>query len=206
MDVVLLRAGGDELAVGAPFQRDVAAAPAELARRQGDLADAPHRDAAVMRGGDAAAVLAEVDRRDRARVRPELAHLARLVDHQRHLADRCREGAVAAMGGELVDPLALLVGDFSRAAVGCDAQQAAIVAAAQEAVAVGIGDQRQHRAVVQGLRAAPPAPSRPPAARARGRRPAPKATVLPSRLKAQATPARRPRPSGRAAAWTASRG
>src|SRR5437763_2072358 len=114
MDVVFLRAGGDELAVGAPLQRDMAARPGEPPRRQAHLADAPHRDAAVVRAGDAAAVLAEVDRGDRALVRAELADFARLVDHQRHLADRSGEETLVAMGGELVDPLALLVGDLAR--------------------------------------------------------------------------------------------
>ncbi len=151
MDVVLLRAGGDELAVGAPFQRDVAARPGEAARRQGALADAPHRDAAIVGGGDTAAVLAEVEGGDRALVRPELTQLARLVDHQRHLAGGGRDRAVAAMGGELVDPLALLIDDFRGAAAGRDAQQAAVVPAAQEAVGRGIGDQRQHRTFVQRL-------------------------------------------------------
>ena len=144
MDVVFLRAGGDELAVGAPFQRDVAARPGKAARRQGHVADAPHRDAAIVGGRDAAAVLAEVEGGDGALVRPELARAPRLVDHQRHLADRRRDHAVVAVRGELVDPLALLVGDLGRAAVRCDAQQAAVVAAAQKAVARGIGDQRQH--------------------------------------------------------------
>src|SRR5262245_24095840 len=80
MDVVLLRGCGDELAVGAPPQRDVAAGPSKAARRRGALAEAPNADAAIVGAGDAAAVLAEVEVGHRAGVWPEFAHLAPLDD------------------------------------------------------------------------------------------------------------------------------
>ncbi len=61
------------------------------------------------------------------------------------------------MGGDVLDPLALLGQQLARRAVGGDAQHAAVVAAAHEAVAGRIADQRQHDAVVQrrGRRRAP---------------------------------------------------
>src|SRR4029450_7914933 len=119
MDVVLLRAGGDELAVGAPFQRDMAAAPGEFPRRQDDLAGAPHRDPAIVGAGDAAAVLAEVEVGHRALVRAEFLHLAAL-HHEGALARRSGDSRGRAMGGGMLEPLALLVGDLARRSVGWD--------------------------------------------------------------------------------------
>ena len=81
---------------------------------------------------------------------PNSLHLAAL-HHEGALAGRSGDRAGRAMGGDVLEPLALLVGDLARRPVGCDAQQPAIVAAAHEAVARRIADQRQHRAAMQRL-------------------------------------------------------
>ena len=128
--------------------------PRQAKRRGGrvTLADAPHRDAAVMRAGDAAAVLAEVESpppcSGAARTR---ASVAGLVDHQRHLADRGGDGAVAAMGRELVDPLALLVGDLGRAAVQAQCAAGGRRRRRSRSRRRRIADQRQHRAAMDRL-------------------------------------------------------
>ncbi len=143
MDVVLLRARGDELAVGAPLQRDVAAAPGEATRRQDDLADAPHGDAVIVGAGDAAAVLAEIEAGHRALMRPELADLA-ILGHEHRAAHAGGDRAVA-MGGKVLDPLSLLHQQLRRRAVERHAQYAAVVAATHEAVAGRIADQAPAR-------------------------------------------------------------
>ena len=63
---------------------------------------------------------------------------------------RTKGGAAGRVGGELVDPLALLVGEVRDAAAGGDAQQSAVIAARDEVVTARIGDQRQHRTLVGG--------------------------------------------------------
>lgn len=54
----------------------------------------------------------------------------------------------AAMRGQVLDPLALVARNLAQRSILAVAQQAAIVAAAYEAVAGRIGDQRQHGAAV----------------------------------------------------------
>src|SRR6266404_612007 len=147
VNVVFLRAGGDEFAVGAPAQRHVAAAPGKAARRYGEVAEAPYGGAIIVRGGDPAAILAEVEIGHRARVRADLVNAVVLYD-DRVLADRGSDGAICLMRDHSVDPFALEARELDRRAIGSDTQDTPVIAAAYEPVAGRVANQRQYRATV----------------------------------------------------------
>ena len=126
----------------------------------------------------------------RALVRPELAHLAVFRPPAPSCRPTRRTAPVLRWAASFSIHLPFWLAISRRAAVGRDAQQPAIVAAADEAVARRIADQCQHRAAMKGPctgEAASGAASS-MSAGSRRTRPSPsaKATVAPSRLKAQA--------------------